>query len=124
MEAENSRTMGSVGRLLINLLVNGLAVFITAYILPGVVVDGFVAAIIAAVILGMVNTFIKPLLIILTLPITIMTLGLFILVINAFLVLLVSVVVPGFVVAGIWWAVLFSIVLALVSAVLEAVQVN
>src|SRR3989344_7729547 len=99
---DEDRPIDSVGRLLVNLLVNGLAVVITSYILPGVVVDGFGAAVLTAVILGIVNTLLKPLLIILTLPITILTLGLFLLVINAGLIMLVGAIVPGFSVLNIW----------------------
>lgn len=102
-------------QILINLVLSGIAVLISAYVLPGVVVDGFLAAIVVAVILSVVNTFIKPLIMLLTLPINILTLGLFSLVINALMVMLVDVVVPGFQVAGILWALIFSIVLSLIS---------
>lgn len=102
-------------RLLFNLLINALAVFISAYILPGVKVDTFVTAFVVAIVLGVVNAFIKPVLVILTLPVTLLTLGLFIIVINALMVLLVSALVPGFKVDGFWWAILFSLALSLVS---------
>jgi len=90
--------------------------------LPGVTLDGFVAALIVAVVLGAINAFVRPILVVLTLPITIMTLGLFVLVINALLVLLASSIVPGFAVASFWWALAFGIVLAIVSAVLESFE--
>ena len=96
------------------------AVLIAAYILPGVSVSGFMAALVAAVVLGLVNAILRPVLLLLTLPINIVTLGLFTLVINAALVLLTSAIVPGFHVAGFWWAVLFSIVLYLVNLALHA----
>lgn len=82
------------------LLVNGLAIFVASQVLSGVHVDGFVTALIVAIVLGVVNTLIKPLLIILTLPLTVLTFGLFSFVINALLVLLVSHVVRGFAVDG------------------------
>ncbi len=104
---------------LINLLLSGLAVVISAYILPGVHVDGFVTALIVAVVLGIVNAILKPILVILTLPITILTLGLFTLVINAILVLLVSSIVPGFRVDGFVWAFIFSIILSIVNSFLN-----
>jgi len=104
-----------MGKLLINWIIAALAVAITAYILPGVAVQGAVAALVAALVLGVANAVLKPLLLVLTLPITIVTLGLFTLVINAALVLLASAAVPGFTVASFWWAVLFSVVLALVN---------
>jgi len=97
------------------LLISGLSVIITSYILPGVKVDSLLTAIIVGVVLGIVNSVIKPILILLTLPVTIMTLGLFTLVINGLLVLLTSSLVPGFRVENFWWAVLFSIVISLVS---------
>jgi len=104
---------------LIHFIVSALAILVTAYILPGVHVDGIVAALVLAVVLGVINTILRPILVFLTLPLTIVTLGLFILVINGLLVMLASYIVPGFTVASFWWALLFGIVLAIVSWVLE-----
>ena len=104
---------------LIHFVVSALAIMVTAYILPGVSVNGLFAAFVLAVILGAINTFLRPVLIMLTLPLTIITLGLFVLVINALLVLLASYIVPGFIVASFWWAFLFSIVLTFVSFILQ-----
>lgn len=104
----------------VNLLVSGLAVFVSAYVLPGVHVDSFVTATIVAVVLGIVNAVLKPILLLLTLPINILTLGLFTFVINAVLVLLVSAVVPGFTVASFWWALGFSLVLSIVNSFLHS----
>jgi len=104
--------------LLVNLIVNTLAVFISAYILPGVKVDGLLTAFIVAIVLGAVNMFIKPVLVLLTLPLNILTLGLFTFVINALLILLVSNIVPGFKVDGFLWALIFSLVLSIVSSFL------
>lgn len=108
-------------RIIINILVSGLAVFASAYVLPGVKVDSFLTAIIVALVLGLVNVFIKPALVFLTLPVTMLTLGLFIFVINALLVLLVAAIVPGFKVSGFWYAMLFSIVLSFVSWILHSI---
>ena len=105
--------------ILVNLLINGLAVYITARLLPGVSVDSFITAIIVSVVLALVNTFIKPILFILTLPATILTLGLFTLVINALMIFLVATFVPGFHVDGFWSALFFSLILSLVSWVLR-----
>ena len=102
---------------LINILVNGVVVFATAYILPGVKVSGFGAALVTAIILAVVNAIIKPFLVVLTFPITVLTLGLFVFVINALLVLLVSSIVPGFEVKGFWWAMLFSLIISVISSV-------
>lgn len=109
-------------KFILNLLVSGLAVFISAYILPGIAVDSFWTAIVVSVILGIANAILKPLLIFLTLPITILTLGLFTFVINAILVLLVAAIVPGFMVAGFWWALVFSLVLSLVNSFLGSLR--
>lgn len=101
--------------MLMNLLLATLSVFITAYVLPGVKLEGWTAALILAVVLGIINTVIRPVLIVLTLPINIMTLGLFTLVIMAVCVLLASAIVPGFHVDGFFWAMAFSIVLFVVK---------
>ena len=106
--------------ILMNLLISGLAVFISAYILPGVHVDGFVTALVAAVVLGIANILVKPILLILTLPITIITLGLFYFVINALIILLVAKIVPGFKVDGFWWALIFALVLSIVGSFLNS----
>jgi len=100
--------------ILINWLVMAIAVIVSAYILPGVTLSGFGAALLVALVLGLLNIFIKPLLLILTLPINILTLGLFTLVINAAIILMASAIVPGFKVAGFWYAMLFGIVLSIV----------
>lgn len=99
-----------------------LAVVITAYLLPGIVVKSFFVALVVAVVLGFFNTILKPILVILTLPINILTLGLFTLVINAGLILLASNLVAGFQVDGFWWALIFSLILSLVNAVLNVFE--
>ena len=101
-------------RFLINWIVYALAIGITAYILPGVHLDGVFAALVTAAILGLVNGILRPVLFIFTLPLTILTLGLFIFVLNAFMVLLAAAIVPGFKVAGFLWALIFSLVLSVV----------
>ena len=107
---------------IIHWVVSALAILITAYVLPGVHVDGLVTALILAVVLGAISVFLRPILIFLTLPITILTLGLFVLIINGLLVLLASYIVPGFTVDSFWWAFLFGIVLAIVSSVLHMLE--
>jgi len=104
--------------ILIKLVVNTISIILAAYILPGIRVDGITAALIVAVLLGIINAILKPILIVLTLPITILTLGLFTFVINALLVLLVDLLVPGFDVVNFLWALLFSIVVSIISSVL------
>lgn len=107
-------------KLLIYLLVNSVAVFITGYILPGVEIASLGTILILAVVLGVLNTFIKPVLLLLTLPLTVLTFGLFILVINAVLILFASMIVPGFHVDNFLWALLFAVVLSLISSFLNS----
>ena len=104
--------------IIISLLLTGVAVFLTDKILSGVTVDSFITAIIVAVVLGIANAVLKPILTILTLPINLMTLGLFTFVINALIVILVSMIIPGFHVDNFIWALLFSVVLSVVNSVL------
>ena len=106
-------------KLFLHWLVAALAILISSYVLPGVSVDGFVTALIVAVILGIINVFLRPLFVLLTLPITVLTLGLFVFVINGLLVMLAANIVPGFEVDSLLSGILFAIVLALVSAVLD-----
>ncbi len=104
---------------LIHWVVSVIAILITAYILPGVHVTGIFSAFVLAVVLGAVNAILRPILIFLTLPLTVLSLGLFVLIINGFLVMFAALIVPGFAVDNFWWALLFGIVLAIVSFVLE-----
>ncbi len=105
--------------LIINWLVSALAIILAAYLLPGVQVADFTTALIAALVLGIINAFIKPVLILLTLPVNILTLGLFTFVINAIIILLTANLVPGFRVDGFLWALIFSIVLSLINSILH-----
>ncbi|MBU6388868.1 phage holin family protein [Patescibacteria group bacterium] len=101
-------------KLFFHWLIAALAIGIAAYIVPGVSIT-LPGALIAAVVLGALNLFIRPILIVLTLPINILTLGLFSVVINAALVMLASALVPGFVVAGFWTALLFALALSIIN---------
>ncbi|MEQ8337912.1 MAG: phage holin family protein [Cyclobacteriaceae bacterium] len=104
---------------LIRTLLSSIAVIIVSYLLPGVEVDSFLVAVIVAVLLSLLNMTVKPVLIILTIPLTVFTLGLFLLVINALIIMLADGVVPGFEVAGFWWALLFSLLLSLTNSLLS-----
>ncbi|GGF26908.1 phage holin family protein [Echinicola rosea] len=106
----------SWGNILVQLVVAGLAVIITGYLLPGVYVEDFWIAVVIAAVISLLNYTIKPILIILTIPITIVTLGLFLLVINALIILFAAEIIPGFVVDGFWWALLFSFILSIINA--------
>ncbi|HLT94565.1 MAG TPA: phage holin family protein [Membranihabitans sp.] len=101
---------------LIQLLLSAVLIFILAWFLPGVEVQGYGAAILVALVLAVLQLIVKPILVILTLPITIVTLGLFLLVINAILILIIDAVVPGFSVANFWYALLFSLLLSILGS--------
>lgn len=105
--------------LLLVWLLNAVALLIVAYILPGINVASFGAALIAALVLGLLNTLVKPVLILLTLPITIVTLGLFLLVLNALVFWFAGSVLKGFQVSGFWWAMLGAFVYSIVSSLLS-----
>lgn len=100
------------------ILINSIAVYITAKVLTGVEVKGFTNAIIAAILLALINTFIKPVIVFLTFPLTVITLGLFILVINALMIMIVDSALEDFKVDNFGWAVLFGVVLSLVNGLL------
>lgn len=106
--------------LIIKIIISSLAVFLTAYLLPGVTVDTYITAIWVAIVLALLNGFLKPLLIIFTIPVTVVTLGLFLLVINAAIILLADNFVDGFYVNGFWWALLFSLVLSVITSLMES----
>jgi len=108
--------------LLIRLIITTIAVLVTDLLLSGVHAEDFVTGLLVAVVLGLLNALLRPLLVILTLPITVVTLGLFILVINAGIVLLAARIVPGFVVESFWWALGFSIILSIVQGFLQGLD--
>ncbi len=112
------RTMPGLFGLLVMWLASAGAVWLTAELLDGVQLSSFRAALGVALVLGLVNTLVRPLLVLLTLPVTFLTLGLFLLVINAGVVGLVAWFLPGFAVAGFWDALLAALVLSLVSTVI------
>jgi putative membrane protein len=109
---------------IVRFLLNGLAVVLTAYLLPGVDVTDFWTALIVALVLILANMFVKPILIVLTIPITIVTLGLFLLVINALIILMADYLVDGFSVDGFWWALLFSLILSLFNSLFDDLTKN
>ena len=122
-------------RMLLSIVLNGLGVFIASYLLKDGVVLGatevpllgsmqhpMVHAIITGIILGAVNLLVKPIITLFTIPVTIMTLGLFLLVINAAMVLLVDKIYPGFSVNGFWWALAFSVLLTVINFFLNRIK--
>lgn len=107
---------------IIKLIISTLAVLITSYVLPGVeIVDNnFFTAVLVAAVLAFLNAVVKPIMILFTIPITFFTLGLFLLVINAFIILLAAKIVDNFHVNGFWWALFFSLILSLTTSILES----
>ena len=108
-------------KLIIKLLLTAFAVVLLAKILPGIFVEGFGSAIIVAVVIALLRLLIKPILVLLTLPITIITFGLFLLVINAAIILLAGYFVEGFTVTSFWWGLLFSLLLSLFQSILFSI---
>ena len=107
-------------KLLIVWLINAAALMAVAYLLPGIAVESFLTALVAALILGLVNAVIRPILILLTLPVTLLTLGLFIFVINGLLFWFVGSFIAGFVVSGFWWGVFGAVAYSILSWALSA----
>jgi putative membrane protein len=101
-------------------VVGAVAIIITAYLLPGVTVATFWIALVAALVIGLINVFVRPILLFLTLPINILTLGLFTLELNALLIMLADALVSGFEVSTFWWALLFSLVLSIINSFLSS----
>lgn len=106
----------------VRLIILIIAVYVASYMIPGVTIDSVTSLIVVSIVLGVINAFVKPVLIILTFPLTILTLGIFLLILNGLMVLLVGSIVPGFHVSGILSAVLFSIVVSLVSSLLSSLN--
>lgn len=107
-------------KFLIKLFLNAVAIFFLATVLNGVQVDGYTTAIIVAIVLGLLNTLVKPVLVLLTIPITILTLGLFLLIINAIIILLTDALISGFSVNSVWTAIIFSLLLSVLQWVLHS----
>jgi putative membrane protein len=104
--------------IILRIIISAVVAFALSYILSGVHIQSFITALILAIVLGILNLFVKPILIILTLPITIFTFGLFLFVINALIILLAAKFVNGFRVDGFWWALLFSLLLSVLTSFL------
>ncbi|MAX81109.1 MAG: hypothetical protein CL843_13165 [Crocinitomicaceae bacterium] len=109
-------------KFLIKIIISSLAVMVAQWILPGVDVDDYFTGIAVALALAFLNAFVKPILVIFTIPATIFSFGLFLLVINALIILLADWIVPGFHVANFWWALIFSLLLSLITSVFEGIN--
>lgn len=106
-------------KLILNWLVNAAALYITARLLPGITIAGTGALLLAALVIGLVNALIRPVLLVLTLPITVLTLGLFYFVLNGLLLYLAAALTPGFVLSGLLTAIIGAVVLSLVATLLH-----
>jgi len=111
-------------RFLVRLLLNGIAIIVAAWLLPGIHITSPFAGLVAGIILGFVNAIVRPVLFVLTLPFTLVTLGLFIFVLNAICCGLTAWLVPGFSVDGFWWALLGALLVTVVSWILNGVFVG
>ena len=100
------------------LIITSIVAFALSYLLSGIMIDSFWTAILLAIVLALLNALVKPLLILITFPITILTLGLFLLVINALIVLLAEKILPGFEVRSFWWALLFGVLLSALTSLM------
>ena len=101
-----------------NLIINTISIFAVSYVLTGIEVNSFVTALVVAVILAVLNVTLKPLLVVLTIPITIITFGLFLLVINVLVLYAAAFLIDGFQIAGFWWALLFSVLVSFINGIL------
>jgi putative membrane protein len=110
--------------ILLRIVISAVVAFGLSYVLNGIHIDSFVTALILALVLALLNLIVKPILIILTLPITIVTLGLFLFVINALIILLAAKFISGFRVDGFWWALLFSLLLSALTSFLYRTSVR
>ena len=101
-----------------NLLINTLSIFAAAYVLSGIQVDSLTIAVILAIVMAVLNVTLKPLLILITIPLTIITFGLFLLVVNVLVLYAAEALIDGFSIAGFWWALAFSLLVSFVNSIL------
>ncbi len=105
--------------IIIQILILAIAVILTSYILPGIYVKSFWSALLIAIVLALLNAFVRPIMVYLSIPFTLWTFGLFLFVINALIIMLAGAIVKGFEVKGFWWALIFSIILSVIMYLLE-----
>ena len=114
----NKAVSGTSG-VLRNLIINTLSIFAVSYILPGIQLDSLITALILAVVMAVLNVTLKPLLILITIPLTVITFGLFLLIVNVLVLYAAEFLIDGFTIAGFWWALAFSLLVSLVSSILS-----
>jgi len=101
--------------IIVQILILAAAVLLTSYLLPGIHIKNFWSALIVAIVLALLNTFVKPVMEYVSLPFTILTFGLFVFVVNALIIMLAGTIVKSFIVKGFWWALIFSIILSAIQ---------
>ena len=116
--ASQNRGIGMIG----TLLINTLSIFAVSYILTGIHVDSIMTALVLAVIMAVLNITVKPLLVIITIPLTLLTFGLFLLVVNVLVLYVAEMLIGGFSIDGFWWALLFSVLVTFVNGVLFGLE--
>jgi putative membrane protein len=114
----------STGGMIRNLLVNTISIFAVSYILSGIEVDSFLIALVVAVVMAVLNVTLKPLLVLITIPLTIVTFGLFLLVVNVLVLYAAEALIDGFHIAGFWWALAFSLLVSFINSVLFGLENN
>ena len=115
---------GTTGGMMMSLLINTISIFAVSYILSGIQVDSFLTALVVAIVMAVLNVTLKPFLILITIPITIVTFGLFLLVVNVLVLYAAEALIDGFHVAGFWWALAFSLLVSFVNSILLGPQKN
>jgi putative membrane protein len=116
--ASQNRGIGMIG----TLLVNTLSIFAVSYILTGIHVDSIMTALVLAIIMAVLNSTVRPLLVIITIPLTLLTFGLFLLVVNVLVLYVAEMLIGGFSIDGFWWALLFSVLVTFVNGVLFGLE--
>lgn len=116
--ASQNRGIGMIG----TLLINTLSIFAVSYILTGIHVDSIMTALVLAIIMAVLNITVRPLLVIITIPLTLLTFGLFLLVVNVLVLYVAEMLIGGFSIDGFWWALLFSVLVTFVNGVLFGLE--
>ena len=113
-QQQGFQTGGIIG----SLLINTISIFAVSYILSGIQIESFITALLVAVVMAVLNVTLKPLLILITIPLTVITFGLFLLVVNVLVLYAADALIDGFHIAGFWWALAFSLLVSFVNGIL------
>lgn len=111
-------------KFIVKVLILAIVALGSAYLIPEIRIASFGIAVFVILVISFLNVFVKPILVVLTIPVTIFTFGLFLLVINALIIMIATWLVPGFEVNGFWWAILFSLILSLANYILESINAD